>query len=198
MINLQSLLNFALWSGYANADAMLAAYNKTQPLAFELNISDKVMLDRAILTLGQSYPIDQERQAAGQAPVTRLYRNKLTHAIVDGASLAGADMSKFEEMVATEDGWYPLGFVRANMDAEILAGLTLTPWPTEQLMLRMYRLLHQLKHGVDFSLADLMLAAEQVRLAEDVAKDAQEAPDALVQDEPELAANVAENEQEGQ
>lgn len=188
MNTIQILFTFTggLWAHYANTESLLSEFNAAQLIPepedgeeqqapFELRLTDaeRSLIDRAITTQGQSYPIDLERLRAEHDAVVslRFYQSKADGVVIDGDTLAelGYDLTDYDETIATENAWHKVNFIRQQMDPQILAELDTLQWPSFLLLLKLYRVLHLQKQGSAFSLTNIASAVA----AEKAAKEAE-------------------------
>ena len=142
---------------------------------FELALTDaeRALIDRAIATQGQSYPIELERLVAERDGVVSLkfFQGKTDGVVIDGETLVelGYNLADYDETIATENAWHKVAFIRQQMDAQILAQLDGLRWPGFLLLLKLYRVLHLHKRGEAFSLTSIAAAMA----AEKAAKEAE-------------------------
>ena len=177
MNTVQILFTFigGVWARYASADKLLSDFNAAQvvlepeegeaaqaPFELALTEAERALIDRAIATQGQSYPIELERLVAERDGVVALkfFQGKADGVVIDGETLVelGYNLADYDETIATENAWHKVAFIRQQMDAQILAQLDGLRWPGFLLLLKLYRVLHLHKRGEAFSLTGIAAA----------------------------------------
>ncbi|WP_085618862.1 MULTISPECIES: hypothetical protein [unclassified Pseudomonas] len=176
MSNLNTCIAFVngQWARFKTVEELLEAIRNAGDTVVpggDAGLSDKecAVLQRAILTQGESVTLDIQRIGAEASGFTNLKIYDHEGLIVDADTLRerGVDLSTCAEVIMVENQWIPVAFIQENMDQNVLAQLDGLYWPGPLMHTQLYKLLHRAMKGEAISFLELKQAADQAKLAQD-------------------------------
>ncbi|MFV3292423.1 hypothetical protein ACNFBR_27290 [Pseudomonas sp. NY11955] len=176
MSNLNICIAFVAgqWSSFQTVEGLLAAIRNAGDNVVpggDAGLDDKecAVLQRAILTQGETVTLDIERMGAEASGFANLKIYDHEGLIVDADTLRerGVDLAACAEVIMVENQWIPVAFIRENMDQNVLAQLDGLYWPGPLMQTQVYKMLHRAMKGETISFLALKQAADQAKLAEE-------------------------------
>lgn len=160
------------WSRFQTVDGLIEAIRDAGDNVVpggDAGLSEKecAVLQRAILTQGETVTLDIERMGAEASGFANLKIYDHEGLIVDADTLRerGVDLATCAEVIMVENQWIPVAFIRENMDQNVLAQLDGLYWPGPLMQTQVYKMLHRAMKGETISFLALKQAADQAQQA---------------------------------